>query len=234
MIHRYARLLLSSGRLLALGKMAAALDLHLVAWLAREREAAARVDSAVLCLRKLHEDFAWPYPVLNQDADLYMQRKSSTGSVAEGGGVAWVGESGEERRYAALMERLHHHQAERGDHTAHVRLSCIEWAVIIAVVLRDALAVLRTTNAARAGDVSLDAVRRLRRVLQDICAWTDAECNQIPFLTSVINTRERRISMVSKTRVRTSSAGSLTHDPKPQLMHMHSLESKLPAPQKAE
>ncbi|KOB70011.1 putative wd40 repeat protein [Operophtera brumata] len=297
MIHRYARLLLSSGRLLALGKMAAALDLHLVAWLAREREAAARVDSAVLCLRKLHEDFAWPYPVLNQDADLYMQRKSSTvtsegsvaegggvawvgesgeerryaalmerlhhhqaergdhtahvrlryssHSVAEGGGVAWVGESGEERRYAALMERLHHHQAERGDHTAHVRLSCIEWAVIIAVVLRDALAVLRTTNAARAGDVSLDAVRRLRRVLQDICAWTDAECygykpfmlaisNQIPFLTSVINTRERRISMVSKTRVRTSSAGSLTHDPKPQLMHMHSLESKLPAPQKAE
>lgn len=53
--------------------------------------------------------------------------------------------------------------------------SCVEWAVVVAVVLRDALAVLRTTNAARGNDVSLDAVRRLRRALQDICAWTDAE-----------------------------------------------------------
>lgn len=53
--------------------------------------------------------------------------------------------------------------------------SCVEWAVIVAVVLRDALAVLRTTNAARGNDVSVDAVRRLRRTLQDICAWTDAE-----------------------------------------------------------
>lgn len=53
--------------------------------------------------------------------------------------------------------------------------SCVEWAVVIAVVLRDALAVLRTTNAARGNEVSLDAVRRLRRTLQDICSWTDAE-----------------------------------------------------------
>lgn len=50
------------------------------------------------------------------------------GSVAEGGGVAWgAGDGGDagspdERRYAALMERLHQHQAERGDHAAHVQL----------------------------------------------------------------------------------------------------------------
>nr|XP_049701348.1 guanine nucleotide exchange factor subunit Rich [Helicoverpa armigera] len=301
MIQRHARLLLSTARLYALGKMAAALDLHLVAWLAGERERAARVDSAVLCVKRLHEDFAWPYPVVN-DAEQYLQRKGSTvtssytpsaesdslcgdsgymslplraalplmtgavpvspgpvssageGSVAEGGGVAWAGEAlgaGEERRYAALMERLHHHQAERGSHTSHVQLryylqlmteaSCVEWAVVVAVVLRDALAVLRTTNAARGNDVSLDAVRRLRRALQDICAWTDAEClgykpfmmaisNQIPFLTSIINSRERRISM-SKTRVRTSSTSSLGAEvkPKPQTQ-----EAKLPPPQKAE
>lgn len=53
--------------------------------------------------------------------------------------------------------------------------SCVEWALVLAVVLRDALAVLRTTNAARAQDVSLPAVKRLRAALQDICAWTDAE-----------------------------------------------------------
>ena len=53
--------------------------------------------------------------------------------MAEGGRVAWGAEEageggaggagdGGDARYAALMERLHHHQAERGDHTAHVRL----------------------------------------------------------------------------------------------------------------
>lgn len=77
MIQRHARLLLSTARLYALGKMAAALDVHLVAWLAGERERAARIDCAVLCVKKLHEDFAWPYPVVN-DAEHYLQRKGST------------------------------------------------------------------------------------------------------------------------------------------------------------
>ncbi|CAK1550750.1 unnamed protein product [Leptosia nina] len=296
MIQRHARQLLSSARLVSLGKLAASLDLHLVAWLAGERERAARVDSAVLCLKRLHEDFKWPYPTPSEDQ--YSQRKSSVapstysqsadcgsqcgdsgymslslraalplagpppcrspgpvssvgeGSVAEGGGVAWgVGEGdGEERRYAALMERLHHHQAERGDHTAHVQLryflqlmteaSCVEWALVVAIALRDALAVLRCTNAARAQDVSLAAARRLRTALQELLAWCDDECigykpfmlaisNQIPFLTSIINARERRMSMV-KTRVRTPSTGSLNTEIK------QTQEPKLPPPQKAQ
>lgn len=53
--------------------------------------------------------------------------------------------------------------------------SCVEWALVLAVVLRDALAVLRTTNAARAHDVTLPAVRRLRTALADLQAWVDAE-----------------------------------------------------------
>ncbi|XP_026321124.1 guanine nucleotide exchange factor subunit Rich isoform X2 [Hyposmocoma kahamanoa] len=296
MIQRHARHLLSTARLHSLGKMACALDLHLVAWLAGERERAARIDSAVMCVKRLHEDFQWPYPVVKV-SEPCMQRKGSTvtssytpsaesdslcgdsgymslplraalpmtagapmsprpvsslgeSSVAEGGAVAWDGGgAGEERRYAALMERLHHHQAERGSHTAHVQLryflqlmneaSCVEWALVLAVVLRDALAVLRTTNAARAQDVSLPAVKRLRAALQDICAWTDAEClgyrpfmlaisNQIPFLTSIINTRERRMSMVNP-RVRTSSTSSLNLDSKPTTP-----TEKFPPPQKVQ
>ncbi|XP_013137307.1 PREDICTED: guanine nucleotide exchange factor subunit Rich [Papilio polytes] len=302
MIQRHARLLLSTARLVALGRLAAALDLHLVAWLAGERERAARVDSAVLCLKRLHDDFNWPYPVLQQGDEHYIQRKasvvpcpntpsaetdslcgdsgymslslraalpialgapispgpvSSAGecSVAEGGAVAWGGASesagGEERRYAALMERLHVHQAERGDHTAHVRLryflqlmteaSCVEWALVVAVALKDALAVLRTANAARAHDVSAAAVRRLRTAIIDLCAWSDAEClgykpfmmainNQVPFLTSIINARERRVSMV-KNRVRTPSTGSLNLELKSQ---QTTQEAILPPPQKAQ
>ncbi|CAH2089336.1 unnamed protein product [Euphydryas editha] len=299
MIQRHARLLLSTARLLALGRLAAALDLHLVAWLAGERERAARVDAAVACLRRLHDDFSWPYPA-PADTD-YPQRKTSVvpapcssaaesdslcgdsgyvslslrnalplapgaplspaplssvgeGSVAEGGGVAWGagdadagGVAPDERRYAALMERLHQHQAERGDHTAHVQLryllqlmteaSCAEWALVVAVALRDALAVLRCVGAARGPDVSLAAARRLRAALLELRAWSDAECigykpfmmaisNQIPYLTSIINTRERRVS-VAQSRARTPSTSSLTEQKVPQ-------ESKLPAPQKAQ
>ncbi|XP_059059066.1 guanine nucleotide exchange factor subunit Rich [Achroia grisella] len=302
MIQRHARVLLSTARLHALGRMAAALDLHLVALLAGERERAAKFDSAVHCLRRVHEDFAWPYPTVQPEDTQQLQRKGSavpssytpsaesdslcgdsgymslplrTGlpftagaplspgpvssagecSVAEGGSAAWGGgalDAGEERRYAALMERLHHHQAERTPHTAHVQLryflqlmteaSCVEWALVLAVALRDALAVLRTTNAARAHDVSLDAVRRLRRALRDLTAWAEHECigykpfmmaisNQIPFLTSIINTRERRISMV-KTRVRTPSTGSLTQETKPRTQTPS--ETKLPPPQKVQ
>ncbi|XP_026491638.2 guanine nucleotide exchange factor subunit Rich isoform X1 [Vanessa tameamea] len=299
MIQRHARLLLSTARLLALGRLAAALDLHLVAWLAGERERAARVDAAVVCLRRLHEDFNWPYPA--PDDTEYPQRKTSVvpapcspaaecdslcgdsgyvslslrnalplaagaplspaplssvgeGSVAEGGGVAWGGAGDaadvapDERRYAALMERLHHHQAERGDHTAHVQLryllqlmteaSCVEWALVVAVALRDALAVLRCVNAARGPDVSLEAALRLRAALADLRAWTDAECigyrpflmaisNQIPYLTSIINARERRASL-AQSRARTPSTSSLTEQKQtPQ-------EPKLPPPQKAQ
>lgn len=66
MIQRHARLLLSTARLLALGRLAASLDLHLVAWLTGERERAARVDCAVFCLKKLHEEFNWPYPAATE------------------------------------------------------------------------------------------------------------------------------------------------------------------------
>lgn len=55
--------------------------------------------------------------------------------------------------------------------------------------------------------------------------------NQIPFLTSIINTRERQISM-AKSRVRTVSTGSLNQEPKPKPQTLQ--ETKLPAPQKAQ
>lgn len=45
-----------------LGYFAAHLDFHLVVWLAKERDRAARVDDFVRGLRQLHEEFNWPYP----------------------------------------------------------------------------------------------------------------------------------------------------------------------------
>ena len=53
--------------------------------------------------------------------------------------------------------------------------SCVEWALVVAVALRDALAVLRCVNAARGPDVALSAARRLRAAALDLRAWTEAE-----------------------------------------------------------
>lgn len=61
-LQRHARRLLSAHRLVDLGYFAAHLDFHLVAWLAKERDRAARIDDFVAALKHLHEEFNWPYP----------------------------------------------------------------------------------------------------------------------------------------------------------------------------
>lgn len=61
-LQKHARRLLSARRLTDLGYFAAHLDFHLVAWLGKERDRAARIDDFVKALKQVHEDFNWPYP----------------------------------------------------------------------------------------------------------------------------------------------------------------------------
>lgn len=61
-LQKHARRLLSARRLTDLGYFAAHLDFHLVAWLVKERDRAARIDDFVKALKQIHEDFNWPYP----------------------------------------------------------------------------------------------------------------------------------------------------------------------------
>lgn len=61
-LQKHARRLLSSQHLIDLGYFAAHLDFHLVTWLAKERDRAAKVDDFVAAFKKLHYDFEWPYP----------------------------------------------------------------------------------------------------------------------------------------------------------------------------
>lgn len=53
--------------------MSAALDFHLVGWLAREKDRAARIEDFIATLKQLHDDFDWPKPSL----DMKLSRKSS-------------------------------------------------------------------------------------------------------------------------------------------------------------
>ncbi|NXN08685.1 RIC1 protein, partial [Indicator maculatus] len=64
MLWRHARRLLEEIKLKDLGCFAAQLGFELIGWLCKERARAARVEDFVLALKKLHEDFLWPFPVI--------------------------------------------------------------------------------------------------------------------------------------------------------------------------
>ncbi|KAK0096482.1 hypothetical protein PV326_005376 [Microctonus aethiopoides] len=75
-LQRHARRLLSARRLADLGRFAARLDFHLVTWLGRERERAAKIDDFVVALKAVHEDFCFPYPTVSL-SNLQKFRKTS-------------------------------------------------------------------------------------------------------------------------------------------------------------
>uniref|UniRef100_A0AAR2IK78 Protein RIC1 homolog n=1 Tax=Pygocentrus nattereri TaxID=42514 RepID=A0AAR2IK78_PYGNA len=64
MLWRHARRLLEQVRLKDLGCFAAQLGFELIGWLCRERMRVARVEDFVTALKRLHEDFLWPFPVI--------------------------------------------------------------------------------------------------------------------------------------------------------------------------
>ncbi|XP_007230663.3 guanine nucleotide exchange factor subunit RIC1 [Astyanax mexicanus] len=64
MLWRHARRLLEQVRLRDLGCFAAQLGFELIGWLCRERTRVARVEDFVTALKRLHEDFLWPFPVI--------------------------------------------------------------------------------------------------------------------------------------------------------------------------
>lgn len=64
-LQRHARRLLQEKKLEALGYMSAALDFHLVGWLVREKDRAARIEDFVATLKQLHDDLDWPKPNLD-------------------------------------------------------------------------------------------------------------------------------------------------------------------------
>jgi len=52
---------------------------------------------------------------------------------------------------------------------------CLEWALVLSVLLRDAMAVLRTTFAARTADQSIEVVKRLKDGLEALMAWSNTQ-----------------------------------------------------------
>ncbi|KRT84788.1 hypothetical protein AMK59_2574 [Oryctes borbonicus] len=78
--------------------------------------------------------------------------------------------------------------------------SCLEWSLLISVLLRDAMAVLRTVNAAKSADQTIESVSRLKQGLHILYYWTNTEClgyktfmlaiqNQISVLATILATK---------------------------------------------
>jgi len=59
---RHARKLLTAGRMADLGTFQANLEYPLVTWLRREQNRAAQVDDFVWAVKRIHQDFDWPWP----------------------------------------------------------------------------------------------------------------------------------------------------------------------------
>ncbi|XP_053693851.1 guanine nucleotide exchange factor subunit Rich [Sabethes cyaneus] len=64
-LQRHARRFLQQKKLEDLGRMSATLDFHLVGWLTREKDRAARIEDFVLALKTLHDELDWPKPCLD-------------------------------------------------------------------------------------------------------------------------------------------------------------------------
>merc|ERR1712142_1029506 len=64
---RHARKLLTAGRMADLGTFQANLEYPLVTWLRREQHRAGQVDDFVWAVKRIHQDFDWPWPGDNID-----------------------------------------------------------------------------------------------------------------------------------------------------------------------
>ncbi|XP_064624282.1 guanine nucleotide exchange factor subunit RIC1-like isoform X2 [Lineus longissimus] len=70
----------------------------------------------------------------------------------------------------------------------HIMLEadCLEWAVIIAIILRDAIAVVRAINTASLTDAPIEVIGRIREGISFLELWAETEClGYKPFLVAI-------------------------------------------------
>ncbi|XP_076071390.1 guanine nucleotide exchange factor subunit RIC1-like isoform X2 [Mytilus galloprovincialis] len=84
------------------------------------------------------------------------------------------------------LELLSQEIANKGPHQSELELryllqimleaGCLEWGLLVSIVIRDALAVVRTVNTASMTDTPLEIVGRMREGLSYLELWSDTEC----------------------------------------------------------
>lgn len=95
-----------------------------------------------------------------------------------------------------LLDNLSKQVTTRGSAKADIQLryllqllsdaGCLQWALLVSILLRDAMAVYRLVNAARSTDQSYEAVLRLRDDILTLHHWSSTDClGYKPFMTVV-------------------------------------------------
>lgn len=93
---------------------------------------------------------------------------------------------------------------------------CLQWALLISILLRDAMAVYRIINASRSLDQTYEAVERLKDNIIDLCQWSSSDClgykpfmaviqGQVITLNNIIATKSRIASSTPDFGRRSSS-----------------------------
>ncbi|KAM9735806.1 LOW QUALITY PROTEIN: guanine nucleotide exchange factor subunit RIC1 [Menidia menidia] len=284
MLFRHARHLLEQVRLRDLGCFSAQLGFELIGWLCRERNRVARVEDFVCALKRLHEDFLWPFPVIpvgslssplkngrcrsvlstrllkSQSADSLLHSDMDTAPPPEAPpGHTWLDGLGQRAKdmdtassahstqnspqthdaflslltnkveeYSigsatdltetssvvdgdwmmvdensstlslsqAELEHISMELANKGPHKSQVQLryllhvfmeaGCLEWCVVIGLILRDAHVIKQVINFLNSPEVPAETVQSIQSGLLAVDAWASADClGYKPFLNLI-------------------------------------------------
>ncbi|XP_029108602.1 guanine nucleotide exchange factor subunit RIC1 isoform X2 [Scleropages formosus] len=279
MLSRHARRLLEQVRLKDLGYFSAQLGFELIGWLCKERTRVARVDDFVTALKRLHEDFLWPFPVIpacsvnspfkngryrtalgtqllkSQSADsLLNSEPDSTSHQAAPRSHSWLhGLGGEQKEMDTAsshgqqpqeaflsplvskgeecsigsatdltetssmvdgdwtmvdenlstlslsqseLEHISMELANKGPHKSQVQLryllhifmeaGCLEWCVVVGLILREANVIKQVVNLLDSPDVPADMIQSVRGGLLAVDAWASSDClGYKPFLNLI-------------------------------------------------
>ncbi|XP_059485791.1 guanine nucleotide exchange factor subunit Rich [Neocloeon triangulifer] len=87
---------------------------------------------------------------------------------------------------------------------------CLEWALVLSVLLRDAMAVLRTTFAARTADQSIEVVKRLKDGLEALLIWSNTQCLGYRNFMLAIQNQIQVLNKILSSAPKTSAENSLS------------------------
>ncbi|XP_063311171.1 guanine nucleotide exchange factor subunit RIC1 isoform X2 [Pelobates fuscus] len=292
MLWRHARRLLEEIRLKDLGCFAAQLGFELIGWLCKERTRAARVENFVTALKKLHEDFLWPFPVLpassfsspfkntrfrtvgeqfskSQSAENFLAMDMETGIPSAPRSQSWLGSMGTTQRemdsnsshsphtqdaflspllnkgdecsigsatdltetssmvdgdwtmvdenFSTLsltqseLEHISMELANKGPHKSQVQLryllhvfmeaGCLEWCVIIGLILRESSVINQVLNIMQCPEVAEEMLQGIQCGLQAVDVWASTDCpGYKPFL-NIIKPQLQKLSEVTVEQV---------------------------------
>ncbi|XP_014243624.1 guanine nucleotide exchange factor subunit Rich [Cimex lectularius] len=95
-----------------------------------------------------------------------------------------------------LLDHLSRQVTTKGSPKADIQLryllqlltdaGCLQWALLVSILLRDAMAVYRLVNSARSPDQNYEAVNKLREDIITLSHWANTEClGYKPFMTAI-------------------------------------------------